>query len=268
MNELKNPDNSNLPKGVYITVTPAGKTLYRASVTHRGRHISLGSYPSVKKAHSAYLSAAQILQNNSITLNDFQDFRALKYEKAVSLINFRDNGLYFRTPIYLRKDHFNYYLSPDEMFSFDLEDLFYFASHSIQKRGGHFFVSDYGSQITLGTRFGLKTYSVTGRDNHFINGDDMDFRRINLEISNIYHGVVLSDDKRSYIARIHTSGYTRIGVYPTALEAAIAYNKAVDILRKKGSDKKFPENYIGEISGKVYAEIYNSLTVNPRLSQK
>jgi hypothetical protein len=112
----------------------------------------------------------------------------------------------------------------------------------------------------VGSRFGLKPYSVAGRDCRFINEDPYDYRRSNLEILNTYHGVVYSPEKKGYIARIHTSGYTKIGIYPSALEAAIAYNKAVDILKKKG-DKNYPENYIDEVSGKVYAEIYNSIEI-------
>ena len=256
----------NILKGVYITTTASGKILYRASVTRNGRHISLGSYDSEEKAHLAYQDATGILENNSISLHDFQVFSHLKYEKAVILINFRDNGIYFGTPIYLRKDYFNYYLSADQVFTFDLDDLFYFSSHKISSRGGHYFVADYGSQISLGSRFGLKPYSVEGRDCRFINRDPFDFRRVNLEILNTYHGVILSPDGKSYIARIHTSGYTKIGTYPTALEAAIAYNKAVDILSRNSSPKNYPLNYIDEVSGKVYAEIYNAIQINPSIN--
>jgi len=258
-----NSRDKKTSKGVYIYKTPAGTILYRASVTKNGRHISLGSYPSEKKASEAYKCAIKVLENVSITLNDFQDFKCLKYEKAVILINLRDNDFYFGTPIYLKKDYFNYHLSPDVIFTFDLEDLFYFSSHKISKRGGHFFVADYGSQLSIGSRFGLKPYSVVGRDCNFINGDIFDYRRENLEILNTYHGVIR--EKKGYTARIHTSGYTKIGTYETALEAAIAYNKAVDIMKKKDNTKNYPENYIDEVSGKIYAEIYNNIIINPKL---
>lgn len=256
--------NGNSSKGVYVYVTPSGKTLYRASVTKNGRHISLGSYPSEDKAHKAYVTALKVLEDVSISLNDFQDFKALKYEKAVILINLRDNGIYFGTPIYLKKGYFNYHLTKDIVFTFDIEDLFYFSSHKISKRGRHFFVADYGSQLSIGARFGLKAYSVEERDCRFINGDNLDFRRSNLEILNTYHGVVPAKDGKGYTARIHTSGYTKIGTYDSALEAAIAYNKAVDII-KKTSSKQYPENFIDEVSGKIYAEIYNSLEINPNI---
>ena len=67
----KSENNAKIPKGVYITETVTGKVLYRASVTKASRHISLGSYPDVKKAHKAYLTALKVLENNSISLTLF-----------------------------------------------------------------------------------------------------------------------------------------------------------------------------------------------------
>ncbi|MCR4791457.1 MAG: hypothetical protein K5871_01765 [Lachnospiraceae bacterium] len=262
MNNQSDKAKKEALKGVYIAGTASGRILYRASLTKNGRHISLGSYPTEKKAHLAYEEASKLLENNSISLNDFQVFENLAFEKAVILINYRDNGLYFGTPIYLRKEYFNYYLDHDRVFTFDLDDLFYFSSHKITARGGHYFVADYGSQVSIGSRFGLKPYSVVGRDCRFINSDPFDYRRENLEITNTYHGVIPSPDGKGYIARLHTSGYTKIGTYDSALEAAIAYNKALDIVKKRPGAKNFPENYIDEVSGKVYAEIYNSVSIN------
>lgn len=57
------------------------------------------------------------------------------------------------------------------------------------RRGNHYFVSDYGMQLTLTSRYGIKNYAVPGRDYCFRNGDPTDFRRENLQIHNIYHGV-------------------------------------------------------------------------------
>ena len=56
-----------------------------------------------------------------------------------------------------------------------------------------------------------------------------------------------------------------MGRYPLEIEAAIAYNKAVDILKKNGLNKNFPQNYIEELSPRKYAEIYTSLTISPRI---
>ena len=122
-----------------------------------------------------------------------------------------------------------------------------------------FFISTAGGIIIYGL-----SYSVEGRDCRFINGDNLDFRRSNLEILNTYHGVIPEKEGKGYIARIHTSGYTKVGTYDSALEAAIAYNKAVDII-KKSSSKQYPENFIDEVSGKIYADIYNSLEINPNI---
>ncbi len=56
-----------------------------------------------------------------------------------------------------------------------------------------------------------------------------------------------------------------MGRYATELEAAIAYNKAVDILRQKGVTRNFTVNYIEGISPSRYAEIYASLEISPRI---
>lgn len=109
--------------------------------------------------------------------------------KWVSLINLRDNGLYIGNPIYLGQQLFYYYLSPHHVLKFDMEDLFYYSSHKIMCRGNHYFVADYGMQQTLTSRYGIKSYGVTGVDYCFVNGDPTDFRRENLQIHNIYHGV-------------------------------------------------------------------------------
>lgn len=70
-----------------------------------------------------------------------------------------------------------------------MEDLFYYSSHKIMCRGNHYFVADYGMQQTLTSRYGIKSYGVPGVDYCFVNGDPTDFRRENLQIHNIYHGV-------------------------------------------------------------------------------
>lgn len=58
---------------------------------------------------------------------------AIQSDKAVCLLNFRDNHLYFHNPIYLRKGYFSYFLSDDMELKFDIDDLFYYARHRIQK---------------------------------------------------------------------------------------------------------------------------------------
>lgn len=73
-------------------------------------------------------------------------------------MNFRDNGVYIKTPIYLRRNYFEYFLSPTLILKFDIDDLFYYSSHRIQKRGGHLFVSDYGMQYNILSRYGIKSH--------------------------------------------------------------------------------------------------------------
>ena len=62
-------------------------------------------------------------------------------------INVRDNGIYIKNPIYLKKGFFLYYLTEEEILKFDVDDLFYYSEHKIMRRGNHFFVSDFGMQV-------------------------------------------------------------------------------------------------------------------------
>lgn len=238
-----------------------GTPFYRSSLTYKTKHISLGSYDTPEQAHQAYSMGRLLLASSLTTINSYKPTTPLAFEKWVILLNFRDNDIYIGTPVYIGQKMFYYYLSPDIVLKFDMDDLFYFSSHKIMQRGGHLFVSDYGSQITLLTRYGIKPYAVEGVDFKFLNGDKYDFRRHNLKIFNTYHGV-RPGIKGKFHARIHLNGYFHIGTYPTALEAAIAYNKAVDLVRKNGCTKNFIQNYIEEVSPRQYAEIYFKIPIS------
>lgn len=136
--------------GVYSAKKKDGTVYYRANITYQTKHISLGSFSSEEDAHSAYLEACNLLENEAVTLfNIHSQIRHLSFDKAVCLLNFRDNHLYFHNPIYLRKGYFSYFLSDDMELKFDIDDLFYYAGHRIQKRQGHLFVSDYGMQYSI-----------------------------------------------------------------------------------------------------------------------
>ena len=261
-----NREKEQLYKGVFRAVKKDGTVYYRASLTRNGKHISLGSYATALQAHHAYEQGNLLLTDTALTLRSYEESSPLSFEKWVSLINLRDNGLYFGNPIYLGQQLFYYYLSPHHVLKFDMEDLFYYSSHKIMRRGNHYFVADYGMQLTLTSRYGIKSYGVPGVDYCFVNGDPTDFRRENLHIYNVYHGVrqtVTKNGQYIYTVRIHIRGNYIVGRYTTDIEAAIAYNKAIDILRSKGVTNNFIPNYVEGIAPSRYAEIYSSLEIAP-----
>ena len=259
--EIKKSKN---PEGVFPAVRKNGTPFYRSSLTYKTKHISLGSYDTAEQAHQAYRMGRLLLAQPNSRLEDYTNESPLDFEKWVVLLNFRDNDIYIGTPIYIGQKMFSYYLSPDRVLKFDMDDLFYFSAHKIMQRGGHLFVSDYGSQITLYTRYGIRPYAVEGVDYKFMNGDSLDFRRQNLKVLNSYHGV-RPGARGKFHARIHLNGYFHIGTYETALEAAVAYNKSVDIVRRAGCKKNFLQNYIEEITPRQYAELYFKLPVSDNI---
>lgn len=254
--------------GVYSAVKKDGTVYYRASLTHKKKHISLGSFSSAKTAHKAYLDADELLRSSSLSVDDYnKKTTTLSFEKWVCLVNLRDNGLYFHTPIYLRPNFFYYYLSQKIILKFDIDDLFYYSSHKIMKRNGHLFVSDYGMQVNILNRYGIKNYGVEGRDYRFINGDSNDFRYENIEIINRFFGVTVQEINGRYLYRtkIHINGDFLVGTYETEIEAAIAYNKAIDYLKKAGVNKNFTPNFIDSISASSYADIYATIKISPKI---
>lgn len=253
--------------GVYQAQKKDGSTYYRASITYKQKHISLGSYSSASMACAAYLEASSLLSSRELSLSDYSKFRLLSFEKWVCLLNFRNNDIYFSTPIYMRKNYFEYYLSPSYILKFDVDDLFYYSSHKIMRRGRHFFVADYGMQVNIASRYGIKNYAVKGRDYLFVNGDDMDFRYENIKILNSFHGVTKKETAKGlrYVAKIHINGNYTIGSYHTDIEAAIAYNKAVDLLKKAGVTKRFLPNYLENLSPIAYADIYAKVPVSDKI---
>ncbi len=253
--------------GVYPTTKKDGTVYYRSSITYKRKHISLGSYATSSMACGAYLEATEVLKDTSLTLHSYTSLRILPFEKWVSLINFRDNHIYFATPIYLYKKYFEYLLSPKETLKFDMDDLFYYSTRKIMRRGRHFFVADYGMQVNIANRYGIKNYAVPGKDYRFVNGDTLDFRYENIEIMNIYHGVSCLNSKKGivYVAKIHINGNYTIGKYATDTEAAIAYNKAIDILKKAGVTKNYTPNYMEGLSPSAYADIYSKIKISSKI---
>lgn len=261
------PREASRYEGVYHAVKKNGEVYFRASLTYRRKHISLGSFSSPKAAHAAYQEGCRILRDSGCSPDSYQSSSPLAFEKWICLINFRDNRLYFGTPIYVSRKFFYYYLSPHRVLKFDTDDLFYYSSHKIMCRGNHYFVADYGLQVSITSRYGIKPYAREGRDFRFINGDSTDFRRENIEILNLYHGVSREQKNGQYIytVRIHIKGNYLVGRYQSETEAAIAYNKAIDTLKRNGVSRNFTPNYIEEISPSRYAEIYTGLKISPKL---
>lgn len=254
--------------GVYKAAKKNGENYFRASVTYNGKHISLGSFSTEKDANQAYLLSEEVLaEASSWTIEKYPSGCILTFHKWVVLINFRDNRLYFKNPIYLKRHYFFYYINPDTCLRFDADDLFYYAHHKIMQRGGHLFVSDYGMQVSILSRYGIKNYAVPGKDYIFSNGNDKDFSYHNIEVINHFHGVYqrLYKGQLQYLAKIHINGDYLIGRYSTEAEAAIAYNKAVLILKNNGFIKNYPTNFIEGIDEITYASMFQKLRVSKKL---
>lgn len=254
--------------GVYSASKENGDSYYRASITYMGKHISLGSFLTENAANQAYLLSKEVLSDSSKwKIENIPSTCILSFHKWVILNNVRDNKIYFKNPIYLKKRYFLYYIDKNITLKFDVDDLFYYAHHKILKRGGHLFVSDYGMQVSILSRYGIKNYAVPGRDYLFVNGDDSDYRYGNIEIINRFHGVarILRKGRPEFLAKIHINGDYLIGRYQSETEAAIAYNKATLFLSNNGLKKKFPQNYIEGMDEITYASVYQKLRISKKL---
>lgn len=254
-------------KGVTKALKKDQTIYYRSSITYSGKHISLGSFDSEEQAHQAYLCGLSILEHKTTLLELLEQTMLLSFDKVIVLANFRDNGLYIKNPIYLCKQYFLYYLDAKTALKFDIEDLFFYSTHRIQQRNGYLFVADYGMQINLLSRYGIRNYSIEGVDYEFANGDRLDYRYHNIKVLHPYYGVrsYISGGLTKYKATIHLRGNFLIGRYDTAIEAAIAYNKAVDLVIEKGCKKSFSTNYILDLAPSQYAKIYHELHISKKI---
>ena len=122
--------NTEYPEGVFAARKKNGDLYFRSSLTCRRKHISLGSYATPELAHLAYLEGRALLSDHRYTLEKFSETSPLPFSKWVSLINYRDNGIYIGNPIYAGSRILYYYLSPSLVLKFDAEDLFYCRSAS------------------------------------------------------------------------------------------------------------------------------------------
>ncbi len=267
--------------GVYQATKKDGSVYYRSNITYRNQHISLGSFAAEQEAHEAYCVANDFLCG-TVSFDDVLEkyitkehstdeskrfsFEPLPFDKMVSLFNFRDHRMYVANPIYLRNNYFSYYLSPTEELKFDIDDLFYYSQHRILRRKGHLYVNDYGMQVTILSRYGLKSYAVRRRDYDFANGDAADLRYSNVIVRNRYYGVTsyVKRGKTRYRVKIHINGNYTVGTYSTEEKAAIAYNKAVDLAREAGINRNYNENYVDTLTASEYADLYLKVKISER----
>lgn len=266
--------------GVYTAEKKDGTKYYRTNISFKGHHISLGSSDDEIFAAKIYDQAKAFTKDRDYDkelpvsiaaaverlYETFRKYPDVNYEKLVSMVNLRDNGIYIGNPIYLLQGFFLYFLTPSEILKFDRDDLFYYSNHRIMKRGGHLYVNDFGMQVSLLSRYGVRSHGVKGIDYMFSNGDETDFRYENMDIINPWHGVFRNDEGGmiSYTAKIHIEGYWQVGNYRDAVTAAIAYNKACDMARAFGVDKNYSLNYIEEMSAREYAGVYTELKLSKK----
>jgi hypothetical protein len=258
-----------LSPGVFLAKKKNGETYYRSSITFHNKHISLGSFPTEEAAAGAYSTARSLIDCQTRMTPEDYPATPLMFSKWVSLTNFINNGIYIKTPIYLQSNFFQYYLSQSDILLFDVDDLFYYSHHSIMRRGNHLFVADYGMQVNIASRYGIKSFAVPGRDFRFVNGNDHDYRYENIRIINSYNGVSLIPDSfpPMYLAKIHIKGDRIIGRYTTEDEAAIAYNKAADLLSDRGVTIRYTLNYLPKLSAAQYKEIYERVSFTKHFAE-
>ena len=83
-------------------------------------------------------------------------------------------------------------------------------------------MENYGTQMSIFSRYGIHPFSVKDKDYRFKNGDDTDFRYENIEIINRYLGVkeVENTYPKKYSAFIHINGYHNLGTYSSELASS------------------------------------------------
>lgn len=250
--------------GIYKTALKDGTDSFRVSFYHAKKHIAVGSYSDEKTAETALKEALALYDDKTITIWNFRHFISeVSSDKAVSILNHRDNHVYFKTPIYLMQGYFLYFLNDKRIIKFDNDDLFYYSTHRILIHDGHLYVNDYGSQYSLFARYGIRNFAVKGVDYDFANGDSNDLRYENVIVINPYNGVRQLDYNGMirYEAKIHINGYVRIGIFHSMEKAAVAYNKAVDFCLSHGLYRNFVKNYIVDLSANEYKSTYDSISL-------
>jgi hypothetical protein len=256
--------------GVYKATKQDNSIYYRVSITYKGKHISLGSCDTEAVASKVYELANEVISDSAkhfvstdMGTTSYSESYVLPFSKYVSLINYRDNNIYIKTPIYLSRHQFLYFVDEKCALIFSTDDLFYYSNHTIMKRGGYYFVNDYGMQTSILARYGIRRHSVKGRDYYFRNNNEHDYRYENVVVVNPYNGVsqVVKNGRTVFRAKIHINGEYVLGLYSNVNEAAIAYNKAADLI-EPFVEVEYERNYIDGLSPIEYAKIFNSVRLS------
>ncbi len=66
-------------EGVFPSARKNGQIYYRASLTYRRKHISLGSYKDPERAHHAYLEGLRLLNARRTVLEDYTEDSPLPF---------------------------------------------------------------------------------------------------------------------------------------------------------------------------------------------
>ena len=255
---------------IYTSITK-NVISYKVYFTHNKKKLYLGIFPTEHMANTAVLEAERIMGSLKIIPNIqyINSFTALNYKKIVSLCNFRDNLKFIKNPIYICDGYFRYYISNNLFLIFDIKDLFFLSAYKIYKRGKYIYFQDNISQQNILSRFGIQNHSVVWKDYMFKNGNEYDFRRHNLQIINSYKGVSIKSKGTTniYVANIFIDKNIILGHYSSEIEAAIAYNKATDLLTTSGCKKIFTKNEIHFLTKSEYDEIYNNIIVSDVLTE-
>lgn len=249
-------------------IYPATNMRYRVYYLYKTKKIYIGLYHTYEKALLAY----QFIENiftSSISLKDYTPDCPITFEKFVACINFRDNHMYFKTSIYVQSDHFKYYISPDLYLIFDLKDLLYFSNKRIHKRGDYLYTYIGDQQENILKRFGFNRSMTYLKDYDFLNNNRYDFRRKNIHIINHYYGVSLETkyNKTTYVTRIVLNKKNLVvGHYSSDMLAAIAYNKAVDLVTASSNEYHYSKNTFPFLTRQEYDSLYESLPISKRLT--
>ncbi|OON96469.1 MAG: hypothetical protein ATN36_00750 [Epulopiscium sp. Nele67-Bin005] len=237
---------------------------YKTYFTFNKKRFYLGSFNSKDEATQAAQEAYQITHSN-INLEK-TNCEALPFNKVVILINFRDNGTYFNNPIYVRDNHFSYFINNEVELLFDMIHLFFFSTHKIYQRNQLFYTQHKFTQLSILNRLGIIPSSKVNKDYFFINGNIYDFRKDNLKIIKNYFGVstLQKDEKTYYRTTISMPNTVVVGTYESEIQAAIAYNKALIFLKEKGVETKAKENNIPYLTKKEYDALYHQVELSPK----